>query len=260
MKYASDFRTIARDALKGRWGIAVIAGLIASLLGAIASNGPEVKFNYSDNGASLNLMVANQQVFSSSEGLLPELNAFIIGGAVSMMIAALVMAVVFFVLGSVITLGYSRFNLDLVDRRKSPEIGTLFGFFPYWKNAAVARLLETVYVFLWSLLLIIPGIMASYSYAMTSYILTEHPEMAPGDAIAQSKKMMEGNRWRLFCLHFSFIGWSILSALTLGIGNLWLIPYKQAATAAFYRDVSGTEHAVPESEPSYYIPFETEEL
>ena len=175
MKYASDFRTIARDALKGRWGIAVIAGLIASLLGAIASNGPEVKFNYSDNGASLNLMVANQQVFSSSEGLLPELNAFIIGGAVSMMIAALVMAVVFFVLGSVITLGYSRFNLDLVDRRKSPEIGTLFGFFPYWKNAAVARLLETVYVFLWSLLLIIPGIMASYSYAMTSYILTEHP-------------------------------------------------------------------------------------
>ena len=95
MKYASDFRTIARDALKGRWGIAVIAGLIASLLGAIASNGPEVKFNYSDNGASLNLMVANQQVFSSSEGLLPELNAFIIGGAVSMMIAALVMAVVF---------------------------------------------------------------------------------------------------------------------------------------------------------------------
>ena len=84
--------------------------------------------------------------------------------------------------------------------------------------------------------------------------------MAPGDAIAQSKEMMEGNRWRLFCLHFSFIGRSILSALTLGIGNLWLIPYKQAATAAFYRDVSGTEHAVPESEPSYYIPFETEEL
>ena len=52
MKYASDFRSIARDALRGRWGIAVIAGLIASLLGAVASSGPEVKFNYSDKGIS----------------------------------------------------------------------------------------------------------------------------------------------------------------------------------------------------------------
>lgn len=240
MKYASDFRSIARDALKGRWGIAVIAGLIASLLGAIASSGPEVKLNYSDNGASVNLMFANQEIYSSSGGWLPELNAFIIGGAIYIIIVALVMAAVFFVLGSVVSLGYSRFNLDLIDRRKELNLGTLFGFFPHWKNAAIAKLLETVYVFLWSLLFVIPGIMASYSYAMTSYILAENPEMAPSDAIARSKEMMAGNRWRLFCLHFSFIGWGILSALTLGIGNLWLTPYKQAATAAFYQDLCGT--------------------
>ena len=54
--------------------------------------------------------------------------------------------------------------------------------------------------------------------------------------------MMSGNRWRLFCLQFSFIGWSILSALTLGIGGLWLTPYTQTATAAFYREISGTEY------------------
>ena len=247
MKYASDFRTIARDALKGRWGIAVIAGLIASLLGAIASTGPEVKLNISDNGASINFMFANQQIYSSSEGWVPELNAFIVGGAIYIIIAALVMAAVFFVLGSVISLGYSRFNLDLLDRRKDPELGTLFGFFPHWKNAAIAKLLETVYVFLWSLLFIIPGIIASYSYAMTSYILAEHPEMAPSEAIARSKEMMEGNRWRLFCLQFSFIGWSLLCTLTLGIGNLWLTPYRQAATAAFYRDISGTAYVAADA-------------
>lgn len=258
MKYASDFRTIARDALRGRWGIAVIAGLIASLLGAIASNGPEIKFNYSDNGANVNLMFANQEIYSSSGGWLPELNAFIVGGAIYIMIAALIMAAVFFVLGSVISLGYSRFNLDLVDRRRDPDIGTLFGFFPHWKNATIAKLLETVYVFLWSLLFIIPGIIASYSYAMIPYIQAEHPEMTPSDVLARSKEMMEGNRWRLFCLQFSFIGWGILSSLTLGIGNLWLTPYKQAATAAFYRDVSGTEYAAPASEPTYYIPSEGE--
>lgn len=242
MKYASDFRTTARDTLKGRWGIAVIAGLIASLLGAIATNGPEVKLNISDNGANINFMFANQQIYSSSGGWMPELNAFIVGGALYIIVAALVMAVVFFVLGSVISLGYSKFNLDLIDRQKEPEIGTLFGFFSHWKNAAIANLLQTLYVFLWSLLFIIPGIVASYSYAMTSYILAEHPEMTPGEAIEKSKIMMTGNRWRLFCLHFSFIGWGILCGLTLGIGNLWLTPYKQAAVAAFYRDVSGTEY------------------
>ncbi len=255
MKYASDFRRIARDALKGRWGIAVIAGLIASLLGAITSKGPEFKFNFSNNGANINFSVANQQVYSSAEGWLPELNAFIVGGAIYIAIMAILMAVVFFVLGSVITLGYSKFNLDLVDRQKEPELGTLFGFFPHWKNAAVANLLQTVYVLLRSLLFVIPGIMASYSYAMTSYILAEHPDMTPSEAITRSKAMMSGNRWRLFCLHFSFIGWAILSALTFGIGNLWLTPYKQAATAAFYREVSGTEYtALPEdNEPVIYI-------
>lgn len=76
---------------------------------------------------------------------------------------------------------------------------------------------------------------------MTEYILAEHPEFTASEAIDRSKQMMSGNRWRLFCMQFSFIGWDILSALTLGIGSLWVRPYKQAATAAFYREVSGTE-------------------
>lgn len=72
---------------------------------------------------------------------------------------------------------------------------------------------------------------------MTSYILAENPEMTARDAIRKSKEMMQGNRTRLFCLGFSFIGWSIFSIMTLGIGNLWLMPYMYAAEAAFYRDL-----------------------
>ena len=238
MKYASDFRQIARDALRGRWGTAVIAGLLASLLGAVATNGPNVELNIGEHGASVDLMFANQQVFSTSGGWLPELSGVFFGGLLYVIAAALVMAAVFFVLGSVISLGYARFNLDIVEGREEPQIGTLFTYFPHWKNALFTRLRETLYILLWSLLFIIPGIMASYSYAMTSYILAEHPEMLPSEAIDRSKEMMEGNRWRLFCLQLSFIGWAIVSALTLGIGSLWLMPYVQAATAAFYRDVS----------------------
>ena len=70
-----------------------------------------------------------------------------------------------------------------------------------------------------------------------------YPELTASEAIEQSKQMMYGHRWRLFCLQFSFIGWDILSALlTFGIGSLWITPYKQAATAAFYREISGTEY------------------
>ena len=156
------------------------------------------------------------------------------------MIAALIMGAVYFILGSIIKVGYAKFNLNLVDRLEG-SFENLFAYFSDWKTTAAARFLQSIYILLWSLLFIIPGIIASYSYAMTEYILAENPELSASEAISRSKQMMDGNKWRLFCLQFSFIGWSILCAFTLGIGNLWLTPYKQAATAAFYREVSGTE-------------------
>lgn len=244
MKYAADFRRIARDVLSGRWTVAVIAGFLASLLGAIASNGPEFQFDISDSGANIGFEFAGQQIFTSDAGWNTQLFDFLSRGAVIIVLASLVMAVAYFILGSVIEIGYARFNLDVVDRQKEPEIGTMFGFFHHWKTTATARLLRGLYVLLWSLLFIIPGIIAGYSYAMTEYILAEHPELTAGEAIARSKEMMEGNRFRLFCLQLSFIGWDLLCALTLGIGHLWLTPYKQTATAAFYREVSGTERIV----------------
>ena len=75
---------------------------------------------------------------------------------------------------------------------------------------------------------------------MTGYILAENPDLTASQAIQQSKEMMQGNRWRLFCLQLSFIGWSILCLFTFGIGNLVLNPYQKAAEAAFYREISGT--------------------
>lgn len=240
MKRAYDFRGIARASLRGRWGIAVIAGLIASLLGAGDSYGPSVELRVTEGGADIQLTVANQQIYSSADGLLPEIQAVLVGAALYILAVAVVMTVVFFVLRSVVSLGYARFNLDLVDRRTEPQLGSLFANFPNWKNAVLTQLLQSLYVLLWSLLLVIPGIVASYSYAMTPYILAEEPELSPSEAIFRSRQMMSGNRLRLFCLQLSFIGWDILSSLTLGIGSLWLTPYKECARAAFYREVSGT--------------------
>ncbi len=245
MKCAADFRQEARAALQGKWPLAILVGLVAAILGGATSGGPEFKINFTGGSLNANIQYAGQTIYSWGDGITPGLRTFLVGGAVYLILAAIVVGVLYFVLGSVVKVGYARFNLDLT-AGETPSFETLFSYFPHWKTVAAAQLLQTVYIFLWTLLLVIPGIVAGYSYAMTGYILAEHPELSASETIAQSKAMMEGNRWRLFCLQFSFIGWDILCALTLGIGNLALRPYRHAAEAAFYRELYGG--TVPEDE------------
>ena len=247
MKYAADFRSVARNTLKGKWGIAVVAGLIASLLGAIGSSGPELNVELNEGNFNASLQILGQDVVSTNGGM--EFWPVFAGIATYIAIFAVITGIALFILGSIVEVGYMKFNLDLVDRQKEAKISTMFGYFQFWKTTACARLLQSVYVLLWSLLFIIPGIIAGYSYAMTSYILAENPELTASEAIERSKQMMSGNRWRLFCMQISFIGWDILSALlTFGIGSLWITPYKQTATAAFYREISGTEYKYTQPE------------
>lgn len=245
MKCAADFRQSARAALQGKWPLAILVGLVAAILGGATSGGPEFKINFTGGSLNANIQYAGQTIYSWGDGITPGLRTFLVGGAVYLILAAIVVGVLYFVLGSVVKVGYARFNLDLT-AGETPSFETSFSYFPHWKTVAAAQLLQTVYIFLWTLLLVIPGIVAGYSYAMTGYILAEHPELSASETIAQSKAMMEGNRWRLFCLQFSFIGWDILCALTLGIGNLALRPYRHAAEAAFYRELYGG--TVPEDE------------
>ena len=249
MKIAEDFRRIARNALTNKWFIAVAVGLVASILGGISGGGPEFKVNIDGSNISMNFNVAGQTIKSigTNGGVDSEVGAFILASLPIIIIASLFAAVIYFALGSFIGVGYAKFNLNLVDK-KNAAFETLFEYFSHWKTTTIARLLRALYVFLWSLLFIIPGIVAGFSYAMTDYILAEDPELTADEAISQSKSIMMGNKWRFFCLQFSFIGWDILATLAFGIGHLWLTPYKQAAYAAFYREVSGTEFCPEEDE------------
>lgn len=240
MRLAADFRSIARDVLRGKWKIAVLVGLVASMLGAVDGMGPEVKVNIEASNVKASLELAGNTIFSTGGSLNSDLGAFMVGKYTYIMIAVLLIGALYFVLGSIIEVGYAKFNLNLVDKLEG-TFENLFAYFSYWKTTAVAKLLRSIYLLLWSLLFIIPGIIAALSYAMTEYILAENPEISAGEAINLSKQMMDGNKWRLFCLRLSFIGWDILCGFTLGIGYLWLNPYKQAAEAAFYREISGTE-------------------
>lgn len=123
-------------------------------------------------------------------------------------------------------------------REESVNLENLFDGFRGGRYTRVfcALFLVNLFTFLWALLLIIPGIMKAFSYALTPYILLDEPELTARQAITRSCEIMEGRRWKLFCLYLSFIGWGILSLLTFGIGFLWLAPYMNASIAAFYED------------------------
>ena len=141
------------------------------------------------------------------------------------------------ILGGVLTIGMYIVMLK-ISRNGTAGIENFFESFQKGLgNNIVAGVLVQLFTFLWSLLFIIPGIIKSYSYAMTYYILADNPDMAPTEAIKASQAMMKGNKWRLFCLDFSFIGWYLLCALTFGILALWIAPYNMMARTEFYESI-----------------------
>lgn len=135
-----------------------------------------------------------------------------------------------------LSLGVASAHLKLV-RGENVEVGDAFGGFKNFGNAFLLSLLMKIFTILWTLLFVIPGIIAMYRYAMSYYILSDNPTMDGNSARKRSIEMMRGNKWRLFCLDFSFIGWYLLSILTLGILALWVAPYHEAARAEFYQDL-----------------------
>lgn len=135
-----------------------------------------------------------------------------------------------------LTLGFSIIVLNIV-RGKESEISTLFEAFNDFVRSFILFITNTILIGLWSLLFVIPGIIKSLSYSMAYFILKDNPELSANEARKKSMAMMQGNKWRLFCLYFSFIGWYLLSILTFGILFLWVMPYIQTAQAAFYESL-----------------------
>ena len=261
MKYAADFRMIARDALRGRWTVAILTGFVASLIGACVATGGGGS-NIVSNSNSANNVIQNFRVTDFWMQYRTWIVAFLV--------FLVVWLIATIVIGGAGRLGYAIFNLKLVDN-KEVSFSDLFSQFHRLGEGFCMNFLLGTYTLLWTLLFVIPGIIKSYSYAMTPYILAENPDMTVSEAITQSRRIMDGNKFRLFCLAFSFIGWALLGAAPALIGLfivirnviitqqlsafLWLIPasiptfiadlflrpYQEAAFAAFYRDVSSAE-------------------
>lgn len=137
---------------------------------------------------------------------------------------------------SVLLLGLAEFALS-ISRQQDSRLEQLFSGFKRFGLALGVYFLVLIFVLLWTLLLVVPGIIAAISYSMTYFIIADNESIAPLQALRKSKAMMSGNKWRFFCLCCRFIGWLLLSILTFGIGFLWFFPYFHVSVARFYEDI-----------------------
>tara|TARA_Y100000385_G_scaffold243724_1_gene261358 strand:- start:25883 stop:26485 length:603 start_codon:yes stop_codon:yes gene_type:complete len=135
-----------------------------------------------------------------------------------------------------LVLGIAGFALNIC-RGKEAKIAQLFQGFDNFFTSTVAYILMLLFVFLWMILFIIPGLIAALSYSMTFFIIADDNSIDGFEALKKSKQMMKGYKWKYFCLNLRFLGWLVLCILSLGIGFLWLIPYVQVTNANFYEDI-----------------------
>lgn len=208
----AELKQQAKEALRGNWGWAILIALFTEIIIGILPTGATT----ADRG-----------------------NAALIGtistGAVGL-------------LGGIIAAGMMYTFLNLIDgHRENNYFSAVFSGFTQGRFVPtfLTTLLSGIFVWLWSLLLVIPGLIKSYSYAMAPYIVKDMvdsgQEVAPTEAITASRQLMDGHKFELFVLDLSFIGWGFLSILTFGIGFLWLVPYIQVTKAAFYRNLAGDQ-------------------
>lgn len=273
MMRAKDHRANAMEALRGRWGVAIITAILAGLLTGGLAGG----MNLGSGGQELGL----QQMES--------MNRMLWAGAAT----SLVFGIVLFLISGAVEMGYARFNLGLIDRQEA-RLGMLFGYMDRIGRGIGMVLLRAVYLILWMLpsiivmtalmfrymdrivyemsmvvedpvrffkfyfvflaviiLLSIPGVVATYRYLLTSYIMAEDPEIRAKDALRKSVELMRGYKWKAFCLRLSFFGWILLIVFTLGIAGLWVQPYMMAAEASFYREVCRCKAEQPADGTAY---------
>ena len=233
---AYEHRARARAALRGNWVTAVLVYLVAGLLIG-SSDSPSFNFNLNIEAGHVDFSLSQnlEQFLEGTLGLAMPL----------VLTVSLLLLVVRLALSGAMSMGRATYSLNLIDGVEA-EFADLFVGFRRFYDALIMNVVSILMVFLGMLLFVVPGIILGYAYAMAPYILAETPDISGTEALRLSRQMMKGHKWELFWLELTFIGWSILAAFTLGLGNLALAPYQGVSKASFYRDVKAQSRWDPE--------------
>lgn len=219
----------AKDALRGYYWPAVLVCFIAGILnGSFINNGSQARLQLNRNNLDAPSWSADA------------LNPRFIGVFFLILMIALVMFAVFTLLsifvGNIILVGKFNYFLESRYQGQSAGVGRLFFGFSggHYVNVMKCMFFRNLFTFLWSLLLIFPGIYKHYEYYMVPYLLAEYPDMDRREAFQRSKELMDGNKFDTWVLELSFIGWLFLGALMCGIGVIFVNPYYEATFMELY--------------------------
>lgn len=204
----------------------------SSITSRISGNDISSSSDYDYEDIMINGVIdnADDSYFSTAAAIIIFVAVFI---AVFVVIMAIACVIDIFVCNP-LEIGCKRFYVrNLHEKSQVGNVG--YAFDTNYMNMVKVMFFKDLYVVLWTLLFIIPGIVKSYEYMMVPYLLAENPQMSKNEALAASKQMMAGNKWKAFVLDLSFIGWHILSALTCGILEVFYVaPYIDSTHAALY--------------------------
>ena len=192
--------------------------------------------NYSSNTTNKALMTEARESLKNNWGI--AIITYIIFTAImgGIQFIPILGWIVALLISGAMSIGLAVFALSL-SRDENAQIPQIFDGFSKFLVGLGTYILMCIFIFLWALLLIIPGIIACFRYSQVWFILSEDESIGSMDAISKSKEMMVGNKWKLFCLYCRFIGWGILCVLTLGMGFIVLSPYIGLSAAKFYDDL-----------------------
>jgi uncharacterized membrane protein len=223
----AEIKEQAKGVLRKRYWIPFIVSIIAGFL-AGGNSGGGTGFSFSFSGSSPAIIKA-QQSMSTGEFLFL-ISIFIVIFAVAFVFA---MALLMFV-SNPISVGKRRFYME--NRQKETSIERMFfSFKSHYMNIVKVMFMQRLFIFLWSLLFVIPGIVKSYEYRMVPYILSENPDITWRRALELSREMTRNEKLEIFVLDLSFIGWSILGVMACCIGVVFLQPYIDATDAELYQ-------------------------
>lgn len=210
MKQNFEYRNAAFNMLKADWKGAVLLLLIIMLINTVISTALGFVIASEELASFANLIAEIFVAIPLSYLFVKEILGFVRGGKIEI-------------------------SSSLVDKFKAD----------YLKSIKVIGLMS-IYIFLWCLLLFIPGIIKAYSYCFAPYISMDNDELTAEECINESMKLTNGYKMKLFLLDLSFIGWYLLSIVTLGIAILWVVPYHEAARIALYEDIKAQPQAIEE--------------
>lgn len=211
---SSQLKKAAKESLSGRWGFAVLAFLLFSIIQGVPNLfGSDID----EPSSSIDLVVSLVSIL-----LIP------------------------------VGVGWTWIAMSIA-RGEETKVTDLFEPYGMFLKVVGLAIVQFIFIALWTLLLIIPGIIKSFSYLLTFYILRDEPSIGILEAITRSRQLMDGHKMEGFLLFLSFIGWALLVIVTLGLAVLWVGPYFSVTLAKFYDRVRGEQ--APEPTSDFVAPY-----